>query len=184
MRRSHFCREGYGGAGGVEPIAVDPKRHVFTEVGDEALLLARVAPCFVAWDRLRAAKAAIAAGASVLVLDDGLQNSALAKDFSLAMIDGGFGFGNGLCLPGGPLRAPLAAQWPHVSMAVVVDAPDRAAAAWRAVEGHPAAAARLTPDPDAAERLKGRDILALRRRALAGRRNSSRRSLLWARASP
>jgi len=155
-----FLSRGYGGAGGVTPIAVDPKRHAFAEVGDEPLLLARVAPCFVARDRLRAAQAAIAAGASVLVLDDGLQNPALAKDFSLAMIDGGFGFGNGLCLPAGPLRAPLAAQWPHVSMAVVVDGPDWAAKAWRPVEGRPVAAARLAPDPVAAARLKDRNILA------------------------
>jgi tetraacyldisaccharide 4'-kinase len=158
--RVAFLSRGYGGAGTADPIAVDPKRHAPDEVGDEPLLLARIAPCFVARDRLRAAKAATAAGASVLVLDDGLQNPALVKDFSLAMIDGVYGFGNGLCLPAGPLRAPPIGQWPHVSMAIVVDAPDRTAKAWRIVEDKPAIGAKLIPDEAVSEGLRGRNLLA------------------------
>ncbi len=96
-------------------IAVDPKIHSAAEVGDEPLLLARAAPCFIARDRRLAAEAAIAAGAGVLILDDGLQSPALAKDFTFALVDGGAGFGNGLCLPAGPLRCAVAAQLPHVS---------------------------------------------------------------------
>ena len=86
-----------------------PRSHGARAVGDEPLLLARVAPCFVGADRVAAARQAIAAGASALVLDDGLQNPSLAKDFTFAVIDGEARFGNGLCFPAGPLRAPPAA---------------------------------------------------------------------------
>jgi tetraacyldisaccharide 4'-kinase len=155
-----FLSRGYGGKSVGAPIEVDPQRDSADEVGDEPLLLARVAPCFVWPDRLAAAERALAAGASALVLDDGLQNPTLNKDFSLAMIDGAYGFGNGLCLPAGPLRAPAKAQWPHVSLAVVVDATDGSAKGWRAAAGGIATGARLVPDPAVAERLQGRAVLA------------------------
>jgi tetraacyldisaccharide 4'-kinase len=106
-RAVHILSRGYGGrlAG---PVAVDPARHDAAAVGDEPLLLADVAPCWVARDRIAGAKAAINAGAEMLLLDDGLQNPSLAKSLSLAVIDGGYGLGNGRVVPAGPLREPAA----------------------------------------------------------------------------
>ena len=89
-------------------------------VGDEPLLLARVAPCWVGTDRVGSARSAVEAGANALVLDDGLQNPALVKDLAFAVVDGETGFGNGLCVPAGPLRAPVAAQLPFVGALIVL----------------------------------------------------------------
>jgi tetraacyldisaccharide 4'-kinase len=156
-----FLSRGYGGALRGGAVAVDPNLHRADEVGDEPLLLARVAPCFVARDRRLAAKAAIAAGASVLVLDDGLQSPTLAKDFSFAAIDGGAGLGNGLCLPAGPLRADLKQQLPHVSAVIFVDGvSDASVAAHQAVSAKPIFNARLLPDAGVAARLSHQNVLA------------------------
>src|SRR3546814_1620964 len=76
-------------------VLVDPERHDALRVGDEPLLLARLAPTWVARDRLAGAEAAIGAGAKALLLDDGFQDPAIAKDLSLVVIDGCYGFGNG-----------------------------------------------------------------------------------------
>nr|WP_291364394.1 tetraacyldisaccharide 4'-kinase [Acetobacter sp. UBA5411] len=105
----HCLTRGYRGKAvkGQPPLRVDPTRHTATDVGDEPLLLAAAAPCWVSPDRAASARAAIAAGATFLIMDDGFQNPGLHKDFSLILVDGAVGFGNQCVLPAGPLREPL-----------------------------------------------------------------------------
>ena len=157
-----FClTRGYGGtvAG---PKRVDPHLDAAAQVGDEALLLAHSAPTLVARDRVAGAEIAHAQGATVLVLDDGLQNPSLAKDFTLAVIDGRRGVGNRCIFPAGPLRAPLAAQLGRTDAVLVVGEGDTATDIVKLVRERrlPVFHGRLVPDQHAVVALKGRRVLA------------------------
>ena len=106
--RPGVVSRGYGGRKQARPLAVtadsDP-----AEAGDEPVLIARRAGCPV-WvfpRRAEAGRALLAAAAcDIIICDDGLQHYALARDVEIAVVDGGRRFGNGQCLPAGPLREP------------------------------------------------------------------------------
>lgn len=84
--------------------------HGAAEVGDEAMELQHSLPGVPVWvgsDRVAAGRAAIATGADVLLLDDGLQHWRLARDCDITVLEGAHGLGNGLVFPAGPLREPV-----------------------------------------------------------------------------
>ncbi len=99
---------GYGGTQSTRPRLVEPDS-LAQEVGDEPVLIAQKTRCpvWVDRDRVRASEAAVAAGADVVIADDGLQHYRLGRDLEIAVVDAERRFGNGRLLPAGPLREPL-----------------------------------------------------------------------------
>jgi tetraacyldisaccharide 4'-kinase len=161
-----FLSRGYRGKAGAGPLPVDVTRHTASDVGDEALLLARVAPTIVGRDRVVSARLAKDMGASLVIFDDGLQNPSLVQDLRLAVVDGASGHGNGLCVPAGPLRAPFFGQLACVSAVLVIGegAGEGEAMTWLSETtrafGKPVLMARFVPQPEIAEGLSGRKVVA------------------------
>lgn len=115
---------GYGGK--LEgPVQVDLTVHTAADVGDEPLMLAQDGMAFISRDRVAGAKAAVAAGADVIVLDDGHQNPALKKSLSLIVVDGEtrhmeWPFGDGSVFPSGPMREPFKAGMARADAVIVL----------------------------------------------------------------
>ena len=156
--RPHILTRGYGGSER-GPLRVDAARHDARAVGDEALLLARAAPTWLCRDRPAGATAAAAAGAPLVLMDDGMHNPSLAKDLCLAVIDGGAGLGNGRVLPAGPLREPLARGLGRADAVVLVGPDRKGALAALGSPAMPVIEATLVPG-DEARALKGRPVVA------------------------
>lgn len=142
----HLLSRGYGGrlAG---PVRVDPLKHASADVGDEPLMLAQHFPVWVSRDRAAGAKAAAAAGAEVIVMDDGFQNPSVKKALSLVVVDGEtrrdeWPFGDGRVFPAGPMREPLAAGLKRAEAVLILLPADLPA-----------------PDPELVAALKGPALL-------------------------
>jgi tetraacyldisaccharide 4'-kinase len=144
------------------PVQVDPVRHSASDVGDEPLMLARSVPVVVARDRVAGVAMARSRRASVILMDDGFQNPAIAKDASVIVIDGDRGVGNGRVLPAGPLRAPLPPQFDRTDALIVVGDGTAAQAAAAAIskQGKPVLSAHLRADDASVASLRGKRVLA------------------------
>lgn len=123
--RPVFLTRGYGGRTS-GPAWVRDEPGAARLFGDEPLLLSSVAPTLVSRNRRSGIIAIERDGArepTVVIMDDGLQNPAIAKDLSIALVDGKRGIGNGEVIPAGPLRAPFEFQLGLVDAIVVRDPP-------------------------------------------------------------
>jgi tetraacyldisaccharide 4'-kinase len=129
---AHGLSRGYGGrlSG---PVRVDPRIHDAADVGDEPLMLALTGeaglPLWISRDRAAGGRAAVAAGAQALVMDDGHQNPSLRKTLSLLVVDGEtrdgeWPFGDGAVFPAGPMREPLAAGLARADAVILMLTPD------------------------------------------------------------
>lgn len=133
------------------PVRVDERRHTAAEVGDEPLLVAAFAPVWVARDRAQGVRAALAEGAQAVLFDDGFQDPAVRTTAGLVVVDAETGFGNGRCIPAGPLREPVAVGLSRAAAVLAIgddSAQARFRARWGAALGSvPLFAGRLEPLP-------------------------------------
>lgn len=121
MKAGHkpvFVTRGYGGQQ-QGPLRINPDRHSARDVGDEALLLACMAPVWLGRDRVAAIKEAEKHGTHI-ILDDGLQNPSVLPNTALLVIDSATAFGNGHLIPAGPLRESVAEVMKRITAIILV----------------------------------------------------------------
>ena len=161
------------------PIQVDPARHVADDVGDEPLMMAGSVAVVVARDRVAGVALARSQRASVILMDDGFQNPAIAKDVSLIVIDASRGLGNACVFPAGPLRAPLPPQLARTDALIVIGdgvGADAVAAAV-AARGKPVLRAHLRSGEASVASLRGAGVDVVRERIFADHHPFSREEI-------
>lgn len=112
--RPGVISRGYGSSVTAAAARRVSEQSAAVDVGDEPLLIFQSTgvPVAVCPNRELACAAVLENEVSVIVADDGLQHLALARDIEIDVVDAVRGFGNGRCLPAGPLRVPASQVWP------------------------------------------------------------------------
>jgi tetraacyldisaccharide 4'-kinase len=161
---------GYGGTESALPLQVT-FQHTATQVGDEALALYRALPrhvqVWVGRHRPSVVKRAEQAGATFIVLDDAFQRQDLKPSVNLLVLNGQphpgqdapTPFGNGLCMPAGPLREPLSAL-KRATLAVVMNEPITPPHAAPPYYGISAYRLAVKPTASSVQALKGKPLFA------------------------
>lgn len=155
-----FLNHGYKSKS--QGVVVKPDLMTPLDVGDEALLLADLAPTVVDRHRARGAQMIERQGGTALIMDDGFQNPSLIKTLSLIVADGQTGFGNGRMIPAGPLREPIERGLNRAD-AVVIAGADRSGVAdivKKTAPDLPILTGRFEPDSDTIRDLKGQTVVA------------------------
>lgn len=115
-----YLSRGYMGDGSLF-LSLRDSKHSAENVGDEPMLLIEMAPTFVAKKRLFGAKQIEKIKKiDAIVLDDGMQDHSLFKDFTILVVDGKIGFGNEFLIPAGPMREPLKSGIKRADLVVVI----------------------------------------------------------------
>ena len=115
----HIVSRGYKG-NFQGTFLVNPRKHESDEVGDEPLLMSEFTSVWVSKKRKNGIAAAERAGAQVVILDDGFQDSSFHKDFSIVVVDGKRGFGNKQCMPAGPLRENISQGLKRANALIII----------------------------------------------------------------
>lgn len=153
--RPIFVTRGYGG-NEKGPLRVDLKLHTSRNVGDESILLAQIAPCWIGRNRAEAIRMAEKENPTHIILDDGLQNPKVLPDVNLLVVDGAVGFGNRLLIPAGPLRETLHDAFSRIAAIVMIGQDEQRVTTCL---GKPVLSARMKPLL-AGDLTKGTPVLA------------------------
>ena len=143
-------------------ILVNLKRMTVQETGDEAQLLAELAPTIVDRNRARGAQLAQKKGAKALIMDDGFQDPSLIKTLSFLVVDGRTGFGNSCLIPAGPLREPIAKGLKRADAIIIAGTDDSNTTELikKQTPDLPVLKGHFEPNKEIIETLKGQEVFA------------------------
>ena len=114
----HFISKGYAGI--IKNNTLVESWHSPKSVGDEPLLLSKVAPTWVGANRNNSIKLAHNKEADCIIMDDGFQNPTIQKDYSIIVINASQEFGNKRVIPSGPLRESIKRGMSRTNLIIII----------------------------------------------------------------